>query len=1122
MELEEIIKTFLKEKDQRVFDALEPEERDIVLSMLQQYKSSGASPLLKECWDLDYDRRPPTLTEFIEDPYYLGATCGESLFPIWKEKLAEDLSPMSKKITLVFTGPIGIGKTYTGLAALLYKMTLLLLMKNPQRFYGLDRGSGIVFGIYAPTLAQASLAGWGTCLGFLKNSPFFQSMGVDPTQEYKKGEIQFPNNIKLLAGSKTIHTLGGNLFGHLMDETDFRIEADGDGAAHQIHTSLMRRMESRFMQKGGVIPGISILCSSANSQSGFLSKFIDNNKETETVAIHDHPIWEVKAHTGIYSGHTFKVDAGSATHNPSIMTKPHADEATVSQALADMHPSARIIDVPIEYYEQFESDIIGSIKDIAGCRVASTFRFFSNPELILRNYDESIYNPVQVDAVPMTISNERHIHEYVDADKLFVIKRGIAQPRIHPECVRFAHLDLSKTGDSTGLVVGHLWRGGSSVVIDDKNSNLPVTLNSGHFYTDIVMEIKGAKGDPIDYSKIRAFLLWLRKSGMHLNTVSMDDYQSTDMIQILNKHGVNSKYLSCDTKRQPYEYLKNAFKEDRITLPNHELLRDELLYLIDKGKKIDHEVKSADYVPEGPACFLGSTKIKLLDGRSLSFEELNKEYGPTEHFWVYSQKIGAKGKIHTVPGKAKNSRITARGVTKLVRITLDDGTVEEGCSLDHRWMLYNGEYCEAQNLKVGDSLRPLYLRNVPISNKKGAKDYTQFQRPETKGWHRVHRMAHGPTTRGNVIHHIDFNRFNNRPDNLVEMTRRDHLDLHVSHAHLNFNSEAFRAGAQKWNLSEEGRKYHSDFMKKLWEDPEYRKKQAEKSSEIGKITGPKTIKVFNDKRTEEKDTRVLESLSKEDFVSLVNAHVFIEAVCRESGIAYYDLRRLQKLYFGYENWNVFVKAEFASRHKEETQKQSAENSRKGAAKNVERMQKIRKQYLDSISLTKEIFDLNVQKYVNRKEIAKHTAFTESDLNKAGREYYSDCLKDHNIIWTSMLKKHFIFDDIEKRSNHKVAKVEIYETEPVDLWDIEVEEYSNFALETGVFVHNSKDISDALCGALYMALTTPYTQVDMPMTSHLSVEKEPEVNFSGMGYGSSLLDNPKEYLDIEREYEMANE
>lgn len=49
-------------------------------------------------------------------------------------------------------------------------------------------------------------------------------------------------------------------------------------------------------------------------------------------------------------------------------------------------------------------------------------------------------------------------------------------------------------------------------------------------------------------------------------------------------------------------------------------------------------------------------------------------------------------------------------------------------------------------------------------------------------------------------------------------------------------------------------------------------------------------------------------------------------------------------------------------------------------------------------------------------------------------------------------------------NHRVITVEPGPVE--DVYDISVPGTQNFALAAGVFVHNSKDVSDALAGAVY--------------------------------------------------------
>jgi hypothetical protein len=53
-------------------------------------------------------------------------------------------------------------------------------------------------------------------------------------------------------------------------------------------------------------------------------------------------------------------------------------------------------------------------------------------------------------------------------------------------------------------------------------------------------------------------------------------------------------------------------------------------------------------------------------------------------------------------------------------------------------------------------------------------------------------------------------------------------------------------------------------------------------------------------------------------------------------------------------------------------------------------------------------------------------------------------------------------------NHKVKSIEIIKLkEPVDVYDITVPDYNNFALESGIIVHNSKDKADSVCRIVWM-------------------------------------------------------
>lgn len=119
-------------------------------------------------------------------------------------------------------------------------------------------------------------------------------------------------------------------------------------------------------------------------------------------------------------------------------------------------------------------------------------------------------------------------------------------------------------------------------------------------------------------------------------------------------------------------------------------------------------------------CFTGDTKIKLLDGTEKSFEEL-ASLSPDEIFYVYS--VDDKGNI--VIGEGKYARITRRNA-ELLELTIDNGE-KIRCTPDHRFMLRDGTYKEAQDLTIDDSLMPGYFDTAPV--KEGLNDYLRVLQP---------------------------------------------------------------------------------------------------------------------------------------------------------------------------------------------------------------------------------------------------------------------------------------------------------------------------------------------------------------------------------------------------------
>jgi len=184
-----------------------------------------------------------------------------------------------------------------------------------------------------------------------------------------------------------------------------------------------------------------------------------------------------------------------------------------------------------------------------------------------------------------------------------------------------------------------------------------------------------------------------------------------------------------------------------------------------------------DYDCVGP-----DTIIPLPDGSRPTIKELTEKYKdkPQERFLVYSYDHETDSiKL----GRAYHPRKKGGGTREGFKVTLDNGQYVIG-SIKHPFLMRDGTYKRILELEVGDSVMPFYQHEYGYK-KNGIKPYRKVYN-FSKGYQSAHKVVaeqfYRPLEKNEVVHHKDFNGFNNSPENLQIMDRKKHDEFHSNHS----------------------------------------------------------------------------------------------------------------------------------------------------------------------------------------------------------------------------------------------------------------------------------------------------------------------------------------------------
>ena len=245
--------------------ALTPEERKAVLSILKEYQSTGSSVKLNELFSEDYSEVPVDITTFIHDRKYLGNGLYDpqgrfTIFPFWEEKLKEIFPTNTTTAfnTVIFTGAIGIGKSTIAVICLLYLLYRLLCLKDPYLYYGMQPIDKITISLMNITIENAKGVALDKMNQLILSSKWFMQHGT------MSGETNLnfvpEKHIELITASSNNQVIGRAILANFSDEVNWGLTNDTEKLKKkykQLISQIDARMRSRFL-RGTYLPSLNL------------------------------------------------------------------------------------------------------------------------------------------------------------------------------------------------------------------------------------------------------------------------------------------------------------------------------------------------------------------------------------------------------------------------------------------------------------------------------------------------------------------------------------------------------------------------------------------------------------------------------------------------------------------------------------------------------------------------------------------------------------------------------------------------------------------------------------------------------------------------------------------------
>ena len=536
---------------------------------------------------------PPTPEEFLNPDFgFLPESYLKDLYPHVKNDFIQAMNNDNPYSIICMYGSTRTGKSVLARLFILYTIIWVNYLRDPHLYYHISQMSRLCIylvsfkddktrQVYLDPLLNLLDASGKFCRERFELNVYKKGVDNDGVVHFaeasKFGNITFPK-LSIVTGRDASSLIGADIISGAVSElTFFKEYVPGltDEEVLQVFTKLSTRIKSTVGY--GAFPCWTYLDSSANDAQSPLEKIILKElKYDKTVYFKHYVLWEVRPHLfpkWQETNETFDVCVGDGTIPAKIISN--------SLELATI-PKHLLIQVPIDLKDDFEKSLIDKIKDIAGRPTSSENKFIQDFNLIKNLFSNNILTNIEgvviADAkddpkelIWKQIYN-RFFIKYNDKD--YVIKRSPTEPR-------YIGIDMAESihGGIMGFSMIH--------------KELSRVLNKVIFVTDFSFPIKGFdKGINLE-SPTYLIMDLILKGHIYVRGVYSDTFQSSTMLQFLQRNLINSYKQSVDRALDPYQFFMTCLVLETIKSGKNVFLKNNLdnLYRVKKkngGEKIDH------------------------------------------------------------------------------------------------------------------------------------------------------------------------------------------------------------------------------------------------------------------------------------------------------------------------------------------------------------------------------------------------------------------------------------------------------------------------------------------------------------------------------------------------------